>query len=188
MCPEQPPCLSLRKFQAFPQRGCCPEPLPSEPRLTLDVEQSWESRRGRRVVTQRALFSFDPLILKRMALGVKSQPKLLSSPVQRQWPVLRSKRPADNFQLRVELHGECLEGRGVKSPELSSQLTHSRSPPPSLSCLTKLCTSWHGTRTTAFPGGSEGHRSHAARIIGNELLCTFLKLPFLSPKCRSQET
>lgn len=73
-------------------------------------------------MTQRAFFSFDPLILKRMGFGVKPQPKLWSSAVQHQ-PILYPKCPAD-FQLCVKLNGECLEGRGVKGPELSSQLIH----------------------------------------------------------------
>lgn len=60
-------------------------------------------------MTQRALFLFDPLILKRMGFGVKSQPELLSSMAQRQWPVPHSARPA-NFQFRARLNGECLEG------------------------------------------------------------------------------
>lgn len=46
-----------------------------------------------------------------------------------------------------------MEGRDVKRPQLSSQLTLSRSPPPALSCLTKLPTSWCRTRIAASPGG-----------------------------------
>lgn len=41
----------------------------------------------------------------------------------------------------------------MKRPRLSSQLTLSRSPPPALSCLTKLPTSWCRTRIAASPGG-----------------------------------
>lgn len=89
-------------------------------------------------MTERAFVFFDPLILKRMGFGVKAQAELLNSAVQRPRPVLHSNCQSQaHFLLRVKLNGECLEGRDVKRPRLSSQLTLCQSPPLALSCLTK---------------------------------------------------